>query len=307
MVWQFRPSMALVAALAVAVVISGTQPQVAAQGKQLRDSFNTYYYCGWQPQYTWLEDNGYTINLKLDNWSGSGFQSSNSYTKGFISTSIKLVPGNSAGVVVAYYMSSPRDNTTTDWDEIDFEFLGNVTGQPWILQTNIFTNGTGGREQRIFLWFDPTADYHTYSILWNEHQILWYVDSMPIRVYRNTTITSATYPTYRPMTIYSSIWNGDSWATRGGLDKIDWTQAPFIASYSGFYVDACTWNKPGPAPSCFYDSSSSWWDQADKWTMTDAEKSAYTNITSNYMIYNYCTDYQRYPVQMPDCAVPPWE
>ena len=57
-------------------------------------------------------------------------------------------------------------------DEIDFEFLGNRTGQPYILQTNVFTGGKGDREQRIYLWFDPTKEYHRYSILWNLYQIV---------------------------------------------------------------------------------------------------------------------------------------
>jgi len=29
------------------------------------------------------------------------------------------------------------------------------------------------------------------------------------------------------MRIYSSLWNADDWATRGGLVKTDWSQAPF--------------------------------------------------------------------------------
>lgn len=57
-------------------------------------------------------------------------------------------------------------------DELDFEFLGNRTGQPYLIQTNVFKNGTGNREMRHELWFDPTEEFHTYSILWNEHQIV---------------------------------------------------------------------------------------------------------------------------------------
>jgi xyloglucan:xyloglucosyl transferase len=57
-------------------------------------------------------------------------------------------------------------------DELDFEFLGNRTGQPYIIQTNVYHNGVGGREMRHSLWFDPTADFHTYAILWNAKHIV---------------------------------------------------------------------------------------------------------------------------------------
>ncbi|KAG4927478.1 hypothetical protein JHK85_053964 [Glycine max] len=192
-------------------------------------------------------------------------------------------------------ISTLLSSQNAEHDEIDFEFLGNRTGQPYILQTNVFTGGKGDREQRIFLWFDPTKAYHRYSVLWNMYQIVFLVDNIPMRVFKNLNGLGVKFPFDQPMKVYNSLWNADDWATRGGLEKTDWSKAPFIAEYIGFHIDGC--EASVNAKFCATQGKR-WWDQAQYRDLDASQWRWLRWVRRKYTIYNYCTDRSRYP-QLP--------
>ncbi|KAK8563707.1 hypothetical protein V6N13_006066 [Hibiscus sabdariffa] len=274
---------------------------IAASTVSVAANFDRDFDITWGEGRGQIVDNGQVLTLSLDKASGSGFQSKNEYLFGKIDMQLKLVPGNSAGTVTAYYLSSKGST----WDEIDFEFLGNLSGDPYILHTNVFSQGKGNREQQFYLWFDPTADFHTYSILWNPQRIIFSVDGTPIREFKNMESKGVPFPKDQPMRIYSSLWNADDWATRGGLVKTDWTQAPFTASYRNFNADACIWS--GGLSSCPSSSPPSSTSN-NAWLSQELDSSNQERlqwVQKNYMIYNYCADTKRFPQGLPtECNAP---
>lgn len=266
----------------------------AAPKKPVNVPFGRNYMPTWAFDHIKYNNGGNDIQLSLDKYTGTGFQSKGHYLFGHFSMQIKLVPGDSAGTVTAFYLSS----TNSEHDEIDFEFLGNKTGQPYILQTNVFTGGKGDREQRIYLWFDPTKDYHSYSVLWNLYQIVFFVDNVPIRAFRNSKELGVKFPFNQPMKIYSSLWNADDWATRGGLEKTNWSKAPFIASYRGFHIDGC--ESSVNAKYCATQGKD-WWDQKQYQDLDPEQIKLLRWVRKNWTIYNYCRDRVRYPTMSPEC------
>ncbi|XP_020264640.1 probable xyloglucan endotransglucosylase/hydrolase protein 23 [Asparagus officinalis] len=270
-------------------LIASLSPIIAAAGNFYRDVD-----VSWGDGRGKILNNGQLLTLSLDKTSGSGFQTKNEYLFGNFDMQIKLVPGNSAGTVTAYYLSSQGPTH----DEIDFEFLGNLSGDPYILHTNVFTQGKGNREQQFYLWFDPRADFHTYSVLWNPKQIIISVDGTPIRVFNNRESIGLPYPKNQPMRLYSSLWDAEDWATRGGLVKTDWTKAPFTASFKNFNANACV--VASGSSSCKSSSSNNAWMYQE---MDSASMKKLRWVQKNYMIYNYCTDVKRFPQGLPpECS-----
>ena len=101
------------------------------------------------------------------------------------------------------------------------------------------------------------------------------------------------------MKIYSILWNADDWATRGGLEKIDWSKAPFVASYKGFHVDGCEASMSNSACPIL---GRRWWDQKAFDDLDGMQWRKLKGVCDRYTIYNYCADKGRYPAMPLECT-----
>lgn len=127
--------------------------------------------------------------------------------------------------------------------------------------------------------------------------ISFYVDDVPIREYKNNQAKNIAYPTSQPMGVYSTLWEADDWATRGGLEKIDWSKAPFYAYYKDFDIEGC----PVPGPTNCPSNPHNWWEGYAYQSLNAVEARRYRWVRVNHMVYDYCTDKSRYPVPPIEC------
>ncbi|KAJ9563688.1 hypothetical protein OSB04_008848 [Centaurea solstitialis] len=241
---------------------------------------------------------GKSVHLSLDQNTGSGFVSQDLYLHGFFSASIKLPADYTAGVVVAFYMSN-GDIFEKNHDEIDFEFLGNIRGKEW--RGNGSTNV--GREERYGLGFDPSDDFHQYSILWTHTHIIFYVDDIPIREIKRTGSMGGDFPS-KPMTLYATIWDASEWATNGGKYKVNYKYAPYVAEFSNFVLHGCTVDpielssvkcEAAPKPNTIPTG------------ITSSQRAKMEGFRKKHMQYSYCYDKIRYKSPPSECVINPKE
>lgn len=125
------------------------------------------------------------------------------------------------GIISSFYLQSD------DLDEIDLEWMGTRSQ----LQSNYFSKGDTSTYDRgeYHDMPDPRADFHNYTLDWNEDTLSWYIDGKLVRTLSKDSPSG--YP-QTPMRIYFGIWAGGDpsnakgtieWA--GGLT--DYSQAPF--------------------------------------------------------------------------------
>uniref|UniRef100_A0A7N0U438 Xyloglucan endotransglucosylase/hydrolase n=1 Tax=Kalanchoe fedtschenkoi TaxID=63787 RepID=A0A7N0U438_KALFE len=245
-------------------------------------------------------EGGDGVDLHLNRHAGSGFISTDMYNYGFFSARIKLPGNHTSGIVVALYTSN-GDVFGKTHDELDIEFLGGAPGRPWRFQTNLYGNGSTsrGREERYTLWFDPTKEYHRYSILWSSRSAVFYVDDVPVREVIKSEEMGADYPS-KPMSLYATIWDASEWATGGGRYKVDYKHAPFVARFKELVLDGCA---TGPIRQA--GAASECGDAHDELEATD--RASMRRFRQKHMYYSYCYDVRRYPAALPECVINPVE
>lgn len=149
-------------------------------------------------------------------------------TYGKVESRMRFAKGS--GVVsglVTIYTPWPAD----DWNEIDFEHLGNAndsiqtscqvyTGP--VMQKPVTVSVTPARfEQIVKLGFDAEADFHVYAIEWTPTDVKFIVDDQVIRTW-NQEIARMKLPQNILFTIWAS--NAAGWA-----GPINETTAPTTA------------------------------------------------------------------------------
>ncbi|XP_075519286.1 putative xyloglucan endotransglucosylase/hydrolase protein 30 [Primulina tabacum] len=248
-----------------------------------------------------------SVQLQLNQFTGSGFKSSDLYNHGFFSAKIKLPSDYTAGIVVAFYTTN-GDIFRKTHDELDFEFLGNIKGKAWRFQTNMYGNGSTdrGREERYYLWFDPSKEFHRYSILWTTHKIIFYIDNVPIREMVRNEAMGDDFPS-KPMGLYATIWDGSEWATSGGKYRANYKYAPFVAEFTDLVLHGCTSDPLEEVIDTGCAEKDSQLDTADFANITPKQRLSMKRFRSKYVYYSYCYDIVRYAVPPPECDVDPVE
>lgn len=101
--WPLVAAAATVA-VAVALVLMVEVATAAAPRKPVDVPFQKNYVPTWAQDHIHYIDGGREVQLYLDKTTGTGFQTRGSYLFGHFSMHMKLVGGDSAGTVTAFYV-----------------------------------------------------------------------------------------------------------------------------------------------------------------------------------------------------------
>ncbi|GJU11646.1 probable xyloglucan endotransglucosylase/hydrolase protein 33 [Tanacetum coccineum] len=267
-----------------------------------------------------MKSNGSYADISLDKTTGSGLISKNRYYHGFFSAAIKLPAGFTSGVVLAFYMSN-ADVFPRNHDEVDFELLGYSKRRQWVLQKNMYGNGSvTTRKSRtgdevfpgdICRPGKPTKRQKSVrrgtnsDRLFSQSSIKFLVDNIPVREVIHNQAISSVYPS-KPMSLYTTIWDASEWATNGGKYHVNYKYAPFVASLGELEITGCSMQRSNSSMGvgCVKNASVSSLDPVDGQEYEKLSKQQMDGLNwvrSKHMYYSYCKDTARYKVMPAEC------
>lgn len=140
-------------------------------------------------------------------------------------------------ILIIYRVITTFFSYTGPWDaapgasgkhnEVDIEFVWKKEWGKTVMQANYFTDGRGGNEKYIPLWFNPSAEFHNYAFRWTSRKIEWFVDGR--KVYESTKNIPKTYRGNHK--IMANLWPVSERAA-GWAGNYNW-EGPKTAEYSG--------------------------------------------------------------------------
>lgn len=64
------------------------------------------------------------------------------------------------------------------------------------------------------------------------------MDKVPTREIVRNAAMAGDYPS-KPMSLYATIWDGSTWATNGGKEKVDYKYEPFVSEFTNLVLEGC--------------------------------------------------------------------
>lgn len=160
-----------------------------------------------------------------------------------------LKSASGQGIISSFYLQSD------DLDEIDLEWMGTKNQ----LQSNFFSKGNTTTYNRgeYHDMADPRADFHNYTLDWNEDTLSWYIDGTLVRTLSKDSPSG--YP-QTPMRIYFGIWaGGDPSNAKGTIEwaggETDYSKAPF-----SMHIKSLVASDYSTGTEYSYDGTSGTWE-----------------------------------------------
>ena len=168
---------------------------------------------------------------------------------------VKMKTAVGSGIVSSFFTIddywSNGQSSTSNWREIDFEALGNLTNA---IQTNIITAYETHHEEIINTPFYPYESFHVYAFEWTPVSIKFFIDDELVRQDYNDYVSTHNTGQKIMMNIWQPIW--ENWV--GAFDE---TILPVYAYYDWVKYYSYT---PGEGTyGSFNNFSFSWEDNFD--------------------------------------------